>query len=229
MKFVGVDKLSLVDFDDYLSMTFFTDGCNFRCPFCHNGELVLSKENPHLSDEEIDQLLTEKKGKIDAIVITGGEPLIHADIKPVLKHIKEYGYLIKLDTNGTNPKLLKELVNEHLIDYVAMDVKNSLSKYSFTAGVANANLEAIKESIAYLLSGAIPSEFRTTIIKEFHTIEDVIDIANTIKGCKKYVLQRYKDREQCIAHGFHEIDDKEIQAYLKEVRKIIPNVSTRGY
>lgn len=229
MDFVGIDKMSLVDFDEYLSITLFTEGCNFRCPFCHNGSLVLNQHNPIIPWSEIQSLLKDRIGKIDAVVITGGEPLIHPDIVDKIKEIKEMGYMVKLDTNGTNPKLMIKLIEDKLIDYVAIDIKNSIGKYSLTAGVEKLNLNSIQESIQYLISRKFPHEFRTTVIKEFHTLEDIKGIANMIKGCNKYVLQHYKDREGCIAHGFHEISEEEITKWVKTIKEIIPNTSTRGY
>lgn len=230
MDFVGIDKLSLVDFDDYLSITLFTEGCNFRCPFCHNGGIVLNKNNPIIPWTEIRQVLIDHKKKIDAVVITGGEPLIHEDIVDKIKEIKELGFLVKLDTNGTNPSLMIELIESKLIDYVAIDIKNSFNKYGKTAGIENGRFERVKESINYLLSHNFPYEFRTTVIKEFHTLDDIKDIVNMIKGCPKYVLQRYKDREECIEHGFHEISESEINEWLKELKKVSDiNISLRGY
>lgn len=229
MDFVGIDKMSLVDFDEYLSITLFTEGCNFRCPFCHNGSLVLNQHNPIIPWSEIQTLLKERKGKIDAIVITGGEPLIHPDVVDKIKEIKEMGYMVKLDTNGTNPKLMIKLIENKLIDYVAIDIKNSIDKYPLTSGVNKLNINPIKESIHYLISHKFPHEFRTTVIKEFHTLEDIKGIANLIKGCQKYVLQRYKDREGCIEHGFHEISDEEMTKWVKTIKEIIPNTLTRGY
>jgi len=229
MDFVGIDKMSLVDFDDYLSIVLFTDGCNFRCPFCHNGPLVTSQNNIPLNWNEIKELLKERKGKIDAIVISGGEPTLHKDLPEKIKEIKEIGYLVKLDTNGTNPEMVRYLVSNKLIDYVAMDIKNSPEKYSLTAGVPNSALEKIKETVSYLLKDNIPFEFRTTVIKEFHDKEDFINIANWIKGCPKYVLQKYTDRDQCIQHGFHEIKEEDIKSIVEEIKKTIPNTLTRGY
>lgn len=229
MDFVGIDKLSLVDFDEYLSMTLFTGGCNFRCPFCHNADLVLHKEYPSIPWAEIKELLKDRVKKIDAIVITGGEPLIHPDIIEKIKEIKELGYLVKLDTNGTNPDLLIKLIEDKLIDYVAIDIKNTFDKYPLTSGIKSPMLDNIKKSLNYLLTHKFPYELRTTVIKEFHTLDDLLKIANSIKGCPKYVLQRYKDREECIEHGFHEISEEDIKKYLVEIRKIIPNTQTRGY
>lgn len=231
MYFVGIDKMSLVDFDDYLSITLFTEGCNFRCPFCHNSALVLNQHNPIIPWDEIKNLLIERKGKIDAVVITGGEPLIHPDIIDKIKEIKEMGFLVKLDTNGTNPKLMIDLIENQLIDYVAIDIKNSFEKYDVTAGVKKVRLEPLKESISYLLTHKFPYEFRTTLIKEFHTLENIKKIANMIKGCPKYVLQHYHDRENCIVHGFHEISESEIKQYVDTLKKLMPytEVLTRGY
>jgi len=221
--------MSLVDFDDYISIVLFTDGCNFRCPFCHNGSLVTYSNNPELDWNETKELLKERKGKIDAIVISGGEPTIHKDLPEKIKEIKELGYLVKLDTNGTNPEMVKYLVENKLIDYIAMDIKNCFAKYSSTTGVSNINLDKIKQTISYLIKGTLPFEFRTTVMKEYHTLEDLIQLAKEIKGCKKYVLQKYTDRDTCLEHGFHEIPKEDIDKYILEIKKIIPNTSTRGY
>ncbi|MCQ2792601.1 MAG: anaerobic ribonucleoside-triphosphate reductase activating protein [Bacilli bacterium] len=229
MDFVGIDKMSLVDFDDYLSITLFTEGCNFRCPFCHNSALVLNQHNPIIPWDEIKTLLKDRLGKIDAVVITGGEPLIHPDIIDKIKEIKALGYRVKLDTNGTNPKLMIKLIEDKLIDYVAIDIKNAIGKYSLTSGVNKLNINPIQESIQYLLNHQFPYEFRTTAIKEFHNLDDIISIAKMIKGCPKYVLQRYKDREECIEHGFHEISESDMAKWLETIKKIIPNTLTRGY
>ena len=231
MEFVGIDKMSLVDFDDYLSITLFTEGCNFRCPFCHNKDLVLHQKNPIIPWDEIKALLNDRRGKIDAIVITGGEPLIHPDVIDKIREIKKYGYLVKLDTNGTNPSLMKKLIEEKLIDYVAIDIKNSPEKYSKTAGVTNLKLDALKESINYLIKNNFPHEFRTTVIQEFHDLKDIEAMAKLIQGTKKYVLQRYKDREGCIEHGFHEISENDIKKYEKRAQELLKGttVTTRGY
>lgn len=228
MEFVGIDKMSLVDFDDYLSVTLFTEGCNFRCPFCHNRSLVLKENTSPINFNEILDYLKTRVNKIDAVVITGGEPLLHPDIVEKIKAIKDLGFLIKLDTNGTNPDLMIKLLESKLVDYVAMDIKNCKEKYNLTSG-SNLPFDNIEKSIKFLINSNYNYEFRTTAIKEFHTLEDFIKIANMIKGCKRYVLQHYKDREECIEHGFHEIDENTIIEYKKEIDKILGNVDIRGY
>ena len=165
--FCGIEKLSLVDFDGYISCTLFTSGCNYRCPFCHNSPLI--KEQPSLNMEEILNYLSLRKKMLDAVVITGGEPTLHKELPSVLKQIKDLGYIIKLDTNGTNPKMLKELIDKKLIDYVAMDIKASSNCYSLVTGVINPFLDNIKESINILKTSNINFEFRTTLVKEFHS------------------------------------------------------------
>lgn len=230
MNFSGWEKLSLVDFDNHIVTTLFAAGCNLRCPFCHNSELVLHpKNNPSIPWEEIRDYLKRRKGVIDAVVITGGEPTLMPDLIDKMKEIKSLGYEIKLDTNGTNPALLKELAKLSLVDYIAMDIKNSLPKYGVTIGIPTFNISKIEESIRFLIDGKIDYEFRTTIIDEFHTTTDMERIGQLIEGAKHYYLQRYIDSEYCIEHGFHEIKKEKALAYKAIANKYVGNVSLRGY
>ena len=233
MDFVGINKTSLTNFDGYLSIVLFTSGCNFKCQFCQNSSLI-KKKNKKISWLKIKKILIAKKNKIDAVVITGGEPLIHNDIFEKLKEIKKLNYLIKLDTNGTNPKLLKKLINHKLIDYVAMDIKNSLKKYYLITGINKNNLlllNNVKKSIEYLNKNNIPFEFRTTVIKEFHNLKDLINIVNMIGKKQKYILQKYEDKKECLKHNFHSINQNKIKKYIKEIKKIRPDIKifTRNY
>ncbi|MEG2799782.1 MAG: anaerobic ribonucleoside-triphosphate reductase activating protein [Erysipelotrichaceae bacterium] len=229
IKIFGIQKLTLLDWPGKLGSTIFTGGCNFRCPFCQNSDLVFLPENTGTIDtEEVIAFLKKRKNVLEGICISGGEPLLQVGLEDFLVEVKELGYQIKLDTNGTSPKRLKSLVDKGLIDYVAMDIKNSPKRYGETIGVIDFDLSSIKESIEYLLSGAIAYEFRTTIVKEFHTIEDMIEIANWIKGAKAYYLQNFVDSECVIQKNLHACDLDELKVMLSEVRKVIPTSELRG-
>lgn len=229
MKIKGYEKLSLVDYDLKIATTIFFGGCNFRCPFCHNSSLVL---NPNVGDdipfEEILDHLQKRKGMIDAVVFTGGEPTLVLNLKHLIRQVKQLGYLIKLDTNGTNPDVLSDLIEEGLIDYVAMDIKNSLDKYNLTCGV-NVNLDNIQKSINLLINSNINYEFRTTVIKEYHTLEDMNKISILLKGAKKMRIQKFIASENCINPHLNEIDIEEANSFVNILKKTISDVSLRGY
>ena len=224
MDFVGIDKFSLLDFEDRISCVLFCKPCNYRCPFCHNGTTVLEAETV-IPFEDIQS----RKGLIDAVVVSGGEPTLMPDLKEKIIKLKELGFLIKLDTNGTNPEVVKDLYENHLIDYVAMDIKNSFVKYAMTVGVKNAFLDKISQTIKFLMTSGIDYEFRTTLIDEFHNEQDMRDIAETIKGAKRLYLQKYVDRESCIAHGFHEVSKEKAERYVDILKGNIEQVALRGY
>ena len=229
MDFSGWERLSLLDYDDRIATTFFMAGCNFRCPFCHNSSLVLNpKDAPTIPWEEMRAYLIKRQGVIDAVCITGGEPTLMPDLKEKIQEIKSLGYLVKLDTNGTNPKLLRELIEEGLLDYVAMDIKNSKDKYPLTAGTS-VFLPAVEESVRILLEGKVDYEFRTTMIEEFHEESDFLAIREWIKGAKRYFLQKYIDSENCIAHGFHEISKEKALNFKALLEESLPFVALRGY
>ena len=227
MCFVGVEKLSLVDFDGYLSIVLFTSGCNMRCLYCQNTKLVFN-ENKIIPWEKIKEFLAKSVKKIDAVVITGGEPLIQEKLIERMKEIKEMGFLIKLDTNGLKSEKLKNILENRLVDYVAMDIKNNLKNYNHISGIKKDITENIKKSISYLKNSGINFEFRTTIIKEFHNLENLLEIAKIINPCKKYVLQHYKYQKECLFR-FNEIDKDTALKYLENIKEIIPNTYLRGY
>ena len=230
MAIVGIDKLSLLDYEDKVSVVLFSQACNMRCPFCHNGASVLgASQEDEIDFDEILEFLKTRRGLVDAVVFSGGEPTLEKDLKVKMKAVKDLGFLIKLDTNGTNPELLKELFNEGLIDYVAMDIKNSPSLYGETCGVNNINLENIKKSIALIIKEAPDYEFRTTLVKEFHESMDYSEFLNLIKGCKRLFLQKFVDREGCIKKGLHEVDVVEASKLCNNLAKAIDEVSLRGY
>lgn len=228
MEFVGIEKFSLVDYEGKVSCVLFFAGCNFRCPFCHNSSLINSKNNNPISFNSILEFLLTRRGLIDAVVISGGEPTLMDDLKDNISQIKALGYLIKLDTNGTNPIVLKDLIESNLIDYVAMDIKNSLEKYPLTTA-AKVDLENIKESIGIIINSGIDHEFRTTVVKEFHSLEDMEKIASLIKGAKKMRIQKFVNNEACFRKDLHEIEINETSNFVQCIKKTINDTELRGY
>lgn len=229
LKIFGLQKLTLLDYPGKMASTIFTGGCNFRCPFCHNGDLVFLPENTaELNVDDVLSFLKKRVSILEGVCISGGEPLLQDKLKPFLRKIKKLGYAIKLDTNGTNPKKLQELVEEGLIDYVAMDIKNSKAKYAETSGLQSINLSSIEESVAYLLSDQIPYEFRTTIVKEFHTLEDMKAIGKWLKGAKAYYLQNFEDGDCVIRKGLHACEKEQLEEFKNAVSKDVPETMIRG-
>ena len=228
MDFVGIDKLSLLDYEDKVACVLFCKPCNFRCPFCHNGTTVLEADTT-IPFEDILEYLKARIGLIDAVVVSGGEPTLMPDLKEKIVALKQLGFLIKLDTNGTNPEIVKELYENNLIDYVAMDIKNSFKKYPLTAGVKNIDLTKVSQTIQYLMSSGIDYEFRTTLIDEFHDILDMREIGETIKGAKKLFLQKFVERESCIQKGLHEVSEEKAKSFVDALSKYVEQVSLRGY
>ena len=199
MQIHGFNKTTLLDYPEHIAATVFTGGCNFRCPFCHNGELVLDPGcQPLISEEEVLSYLKKRKGILQGVCVTGGEPTLQKDLKDFLQKIKEFGYPIKLDTNGYMPGVLWNLLQERLIDYVAMDIKASRENYARAAGLKNMDLSRIEESIGILKSSGIPYEFRTTVVKGIHTVEEFENIGKWITGCPAYYLQSYEENENCL-------------------------------
>lgn len=189
MKIAGFIKSSLIDYPGNIAAVIFTQGCNFRCGFCHNPDLIPLK-GEYIDENEIFDYLKEKKNILDGVVITGGEPTIQVDLKQFILKLKKLGFLVKLDTNGTNPTLLKELINEKLIDYVAMDVKSNLENYYKIT--ESKNIKSVEESIGILLNKSIDYEFRTTVLPFFHSIEDFDKLGKLIKGAKRFTLQNFR-------------------------------------
>ena len=228
MDFVGIDKFSLLDYEDKVSCVLFCKPCNFRCPFCHNGLTVLQADT-YIPFNDILTYLQSRKGLIDAVVVSGGEPTLMPDLKEKIIKLKEMGFLVKLDTNGTNPDVIKDLYENHLIDYVAMDIKNSLDKYPLTVGTKNVDADKIKQSIDYLMNSGIDYEFRTTLISEFHNKEDMYHLGELINGSKRLYLQKFVERESCIQKGLHEVDETSVKEFQKILSFYIDNVYLRGY
>ena len=227
MKICGLQKLTLLDYPGHLACTVFLGGCNFNCPYCYNTSLIkLDKAQEVYSEEELLSFLDSRKGKLSGVAITGGEPLINKDIKDLILKIREKGFKVKLDTNGSFPDVLENLIDEGLVDYVAMDVKNTYEKYGFTIG-ANVNTEKIKRSIEILLQNKVDYEFRTTIIKEFHEIDDFEEIGKMICGAKHYFLQSFLDKDN-VRGDFHAMSRDELEECLKKARIHVPTTEIRG-
>ena len=228
MQIYGLQKLTLLDFPQKTACTIFTGGCNFRCPFCHNGDLVLGNLPEPINTDELFAFLKKRSGVLDGVCITGGEPLLNPDIDSFIKEIRKLGYLIKLDTNGSNPEYLKNLVEQGLVDYVAMDIKNSKDAYPKTVGIDNFDVSPISESVEFLKNSKTDYEFRTTIVKEFHTEDDIMKIGEWLKDSKKYFLQNFVDSESVIKKGLHSVDESELKNWKDILTRYIDFVEIRG-
>ncbi len=224
----GLQKLTLLDYPGKMACTVFTAGCNFRCPFCHNASLVTNIDEERISEDEFLSFLQKRQGIIDGVCITGGEPTLQPDLKELLKKIKDLGYSVKLDTNGYRPEVLKDIVNSGLVDYVAMDIKNSQAKYALTVGLDSFDITKINESVEFLMSGVVDYEFRTTIVKELHTEDDIQDIVSWIKGAKKYFLQGFSDSGDLICSGYSGYDKTELQKLLNIAKNDLSVTELRG-
>lgn len=228
MEFVGIDKFSLLDYEEKVSIVLFSPACNFRCPFCHNGDSVLNSNTP-IPFEDILAYLKTRVGLIDAVVFTGGEPTMMPELEERIREVKKLGFLIKLDTNGTHPTVLQHLLDEGLLDYVAMDIKNSEKEYARTTGCKVLNLENVRKSIEILVNSPVSSEFRTTLVKEFHTKESIQEMCKLVKGAKKLYLQKFVDRDGVIQKGLHDISIEEANSFKDTLSSVVANVELRGY
>ena len=234
MNIAGLQKMTLLDYPGKVACTVFLQGCNFRCPFCHNSELLSGNEPPLMTDEEFFTFLKKRKGLLDAVCVSGGEPTLQRDLESLLRGIRELGFLIKLDTNGSRPEVLKKLVTENLVDYVAMDIKNSREQYSETCGLSKMEMESIEESIRFLLSGAVDYEFRTTVVAELHSEGSLLAmgkwLANISLECKpkRLFLQPFVDRDTVIFSGLHAPDSQQMKAYRELLAPFAETVEIRG-
>ena len=231
MEIKGLQKTTLLDYPEKLAATVFLGGCNFKCPFCHNATLViLPNEVDSISEDEFFSYISKRKGVLDGVCVTGGEPLLSSGITEFIKKIKSLGLLVKLDTNGSFPDKLESLLDQKLVDYVAMDIKNCKEKYAITSGI-NANSEYIEKadrSIDIIMQKAPDYEFRTTVVRELHTIEDIVKIANRIKSAKKYFLQTYVDSGNTIKLGYSAYSASEMLEILEIAKKELPVTVLRG-
>lgn len=228
MKIGGFQKMTVLDFPGKIACIIFTHGCNFKCPFCHNARLV-TEDSDFFDEEEILSYLNKRRGILDGVCISGGEPLIHCDsVFALMKKIKDLGFLIKLDTNGYLPNKLKFAIDNGLVDYVAMDIKNSPDKYPQTAGIDIVDMEKIKSSIEIIMSSSIDYEFRTTVTKELHTPEDFVEIGKLIRGAKRYYIQNFVDSGGIISEGSSPLENQGLTALLEAISPYVPGALIRG-
>ncbi len=230
MKINGLLKLTLLDYPGKTACTVFTHGCNLRCSFCHNASLVCREDaGSEIPEQEITDFLGKRKKLLDGVCVSGGEPLLQPDIENFLYKIKSEGFLVKLDTNGTFPGKLKQLVSQKLIDYVAMDIKNAPEYYPQTACVEGLDIASIKESVEFLLSDAVDYEFRTTLVKGIHTADSIDKAARFISGAKRYYLQSFVDSGDLIhGKGLSAFTPEEMQEFLKIVTTHVKSAALRG-
>lgn len=232
MKICGLQKTTLLDYPGHVAATIFLGGCNFRCPFCHNsGILSLSEITPEelLDEAEVLAFLKKRSGILEGVCITGGEPTLQPGLKEFISKIKQIGLKVKLDTNGYKPDVLKELCEAGLIDMVAMDIKNAPGRYAETAGIPEFHMERIQESVEYLKTQQkIPYEFRTTVVREFHTEKDIRAIGEWLAGESAYFLQAYKDSSEVLQSGLSGYEKDELHALLAIAREYLPGAGLRG-
>lgn len=229
IKFYGLQKLTLLDFPGKMACTVFTGGCNMRCPFCHNRSLVFLNENDgEISANEILEYLESRNKVLDGICISGGEPTLHTGLKDFIKKVKSLGLQVKLDTNGTNFKVLKELIDDHLLDYVAMDIKNCPKKYPETVGFESYDMSEIEKSKDYLLEDHVDYEFRTTVVKQFHEVDDFEEIGKWINGAKRYYLQNFEDHGTCIQSGLSEVGTETLEKMKETAKPFVKEIDIRG-
>lgn len=228
MKIHGLQKMTLLDFPGKVACTVFLGGCDFRCPYCHNAELLDGTCPPLMDSGELLAFLEKRRGLLDGVCITGGEPLLQRELPELLRQIRALGFAIKLDTNGTHPDRLSALIEEGLVDYVAMDIKNSLEKYALTAGVPNLDLAPIQRSVSLLLSGRVEYEFRTTVCAELHKDADIRAIGQWIQGASGYYIQPFADRDTVPYQGLHAPEKSALQAFVAIAAQYVPSATLRG-
>ena len=228
MRIGGLQKLTLLDYPGRVACTVFLSGCNFRCPFCHNSGLLEANAPAVLTLEDWHAFLNKRRAVLDGVCITGGEPLLRPDLDAFLYEIKERGYAVKLDTNGSFPQRLRPLVEKGLVDYVAMDIKNSPERYAQTVGYPLVELAPLEETVRYLLSGAVDYEFRTTVVDELHEPEDFAAIGAWLAGAKRYFLQEFVDSGNILSAGMHAASRKKMEQCLAAARRGIPAEQLRG-
>lgn len=226
--FGGMQKLTLLDFPNKTACTVFTHGCNFVCPFCHNSGLVVERVRETLSEQDVLDFLKTRIGILEGVCITGGEPLIQDGLVDFIRKVRELGFCVKLDTNGSVPEILEYVVQEKLVDYVAMDIKNSPELYGITVGIEDLDLSNIERSKNFLINSDVDFEFRTTVVRQFHSQESLEALSEWIVGAKRYYLQSFKDSGDLICSGLSGYDAEEMLRLLDAVKRNIPNAQLRG-
>lgn len=224
----GLQKMTLLDWPGRVACTVFLGGCNLRCPFCHNSGLLEGPMPALMDDGELTAFLRGRRGLLDGVCVTGGEPLLQPGLPPLLERIKELGYPVKLDTNGSDPGRLAALWERGLVDYVAMDVKNSPERYAETAGVPGLDLGPIRESVTWLLEGRVDYEFRTTVVRQFHDEDSFRSIGPWLAGASRYFLQSFVGRDTVLCPGLEAWPKERLEAFAELVRPWVPTVALRG-
>jgi len=235
MVFGGLQKFTMLDYPDKTACTLFSIGCNFRCPYCQNASLINSSAKSQIITEtDVLDFLKTRKGLLDGVCISGGEPLAHNDeetqiqMVALIAKIKAMGFLVKLDTNGSYPDRLEKFISSGNIDYVAMDVKNSPGKYAQTIGLSDYDVSLVDESINVLRLSGVSHEFRTTVVRDFHEYEDLLEVVKWISGAEKYFLQRFVDSGTVLKRGLREYSDTELNQFVQKLKTFLPGVELRG-
>lgn len=228
MNFHGFNKLTLLDFPGRVACTLFTGGCDLRCPFCHNAPLVISPGRGTISEEEILSYLARRKGVLDGVALTGGEPLLQPGLPDFIREVRGMGFKVKLDTNGCHPDRLEAVISEGLVDYVAMDIKNSPERYPETVGIPGFDLTPVRRSLGLLLSGNTDYEFRTTAVREFHDADSFRGIGEFIRGARRWYLQNFVDSGALIEEGLHGFDEEELKGFEHIVGEYVGETGIRG-
>lgn len=230
IKICGLQKTTLLDYPGHVAATIFLGGCNFRCPFCHNAELLGNDAEAQYSREEVISFLTKRKRVLEGVCITGGEPTLQPEaLEDFIREVRNLGLLVKLDTNGTRPDVIRNLAQKGLLDCIAMDIKAAPEHYPRVCGVSGADLDAIRESVAWLISGTLPYELRTTVVKGLHTRADFEQIGPWIKGCPHYYLQNYVASELVLfPNGFDSFSKDELLEFAGIVKPYVGEVALRG-
>ncbi|MBO6280835.1 MAG: anaerobic ribonucleoside-triphosphate reductase activating protein [Bacilli bacterium] len=229
MDFVSINKLTLLDYPEKIACVLYTPTCNFACPYCHNWETLIKEKLPPLDFNEVLSFLKKRSGVLDGVVISGGEPTLMDNLPERIKEIKNLGYLVKLDTNGSNPEMLKKLIDENLIDYVAMDIKHSFAKYYDIIKNKSIDLDDIRKSIDILKENKVDYEFRITLIEEYHDKESIYEIGKLLEGSKRLFLQQYKLSDGVSDKSLHEIKEETANKYVDILSQYIDLVELRGY
>lgn len=229
MNICGYQKTTLLDYPGHVAATFFTGGCNFRCPFCHNSDLITCPSfTDTISEEEIFTFLKKRKNVLTGICITGGEPTLQPDLAEFMEKVHFLGYKIKLDTNGYRPEIIANLLEKNLLDYIAMDIKAGYSNYSKVCGISNLNIRKIEDSISIIENSGIPYEFRTTVVKELHNQTDFQEISDMLSPKSPYFIQSFKDSGNILLSGLSSYNNEELNKFLSIIKEKLPNSSLRG-
>ncbi|MBR5899894.1 MAG: anaerobic ribonucleoside-triphosphate reductase activating protein [Clostridia bacterium] len=231
MKVYGLEKLSLVDYDGKIAATVFTGNCNFKCGFCHNAQLVNDYDNlPTYSEAEIFDYLSKRKGVLEGVCVSGGEPTLNANLPSFLEKLKALGYSVKLDTNGTNPQMVKKVFEDGLVDYFAMDIKNDRENYAKIIGFDEYDTTKIEKTVEFLMTSDADYEFRTTLIDNYHKKQNIINICGWISGAKKYCMQKFKDTGSCLnSAGLTAVSDQKAKEFLEIAKEKVQKAILRGY